>query len=89
MKKSTVRKLFAIDIKEDGDYVILDFYGAGFLQNMVRILTGTLVEVGAGRMEPAYMEEVLTGRCRQLAGPTAPPQGLCLMQVDYEKSNME
>lgn len=56
---------------------------------MVRILTGTLVEVGAGRMEPAYMEEVLTGRCRQLAGPTAPPQGLCLMQVDYEKSNME
>ena len=85
MKKSTVRKLFAIDIKEDGDYVILDFHGAGFLQNMVRILTGTLVEVGAGRMEPAYMEEVLTGRCRQLAGPTAPPQGLCLMQVDYEK----
>ena len=45
----------AIDIKEDGDYVILDFHGAGFLQNMVRILTGTLVEVGAGRMEPAYM----------------------------------
>lgn len=85
MKKSTVRKLFAIDIKEASDYVILDFHGAGFLQNMVRILTGTLVEVGAGRMEPAYMEEVLTGRCRQLAGPTAPPQGLCLMQVDYEK----
>ncbi len=83
MKKSTVRKLFSIDIREEGDYIILDFYGAGFLQNMVRILTGTLVEVGAGRMEPSYMEDILSGRNRQLAGPTAPPQGLCLMQVDY------
>ena len=83
MKKSTVRKLFAIDIKEDGDYVILDFHGAGFLQNMVRILTGTLLEVGYGRMHAEDMETVLASRDRQMAGPTAPPHGLMLLEVEY------
>ena len=55
----------------------------GFLQNMVRILVGTLLEVGRGYWEPAYVQDILAARDRKLAGPTAPPEGLCLMKVDY------
>ena len=50
---------------------------------MVRILVGTLLEVGRGRWEPAYVREILDSKDRKLAGPTAPPEGLCLMKVDY------
>ena len=50
---------------------------------MVRILVGTLLEVGRGRWEPQYVREILDGQDRRLAGPTAPPEGLCLMKVDY------
>ena len=61
----------------------LYFHGNGFLQHMVRIMTGTLLEAGFGRMEPEEMEKILAGMERRLAGPTAPPQGLCMMKVDY------
>lgn len=83
MKKSTVRKVDLIEIKRQGDYLFLTFHGTGFLQHMVRILTGTLLEVGYGKREPESMRELLEARSRALAGPTAPAQGLCLMQVDY------
>ncbi len=83
MKKSTVRKVDLIEIKRQGDYLFLTFHGTGFLQHMVRILTGTLLEVGYGKREPESMQELLEARSRALAGPTAPAQGLCLMQVDY------
>ena len=83
MKKSTVRIVDRIDIERKGGTISLSFHGTGFLQNMVRIMTGTLLEVGAGRMEPEEVEEILEARDRSKAGPTAPPQGLCLMKVDY------
>lgn len=83
MKKSTVRKVDLIEIKRQGDYLFLTFHGTGFLQHMVRILTGTLLEVGYGKREPESMRELLEARSRALAGPTAPAQGLCLIQVDY------
>ncbi len=83
MKKSTVRLVDSIEINREGGYVRLDFHGTGFLQNMVRILTGTLLEVGYGRMRPEQMEEILEEKDRTKAGPTAPPQGLCLIRVDY------
>lgn len=51
---------------------------------MVRILTGTLVEVGYGNMSAEYIPEIIAGMDRQLAGPTAPPHGLCLMKVEYD-----
>jgi tRNA pseudouridine38-40 synthase len=51
---------------------------------MVRILTGTLLEVGFGKREPEGVKELLTTIDRKKAGPTAPPQGLCMIQVDYE-----
>ena len=83
MKKSTVRLVDTIQIEERKDRILFTFHGTGFLQNMVRILVGTLLEVGRGRWEPEYVQEILDGKDRKLAGPTAPPEGLCLMKVDY------
>ena len=83
MKKSTVRLVDTIQIEERRDRILFTFHGTGFLQNMVRILVGTLLEVGRGRWEPAYVREILDSKDRKLAGPTAPPEGLCLMKVDY------
>lgn len=84
MKKSTVRNVDRIDIERDGGYIRFTFHGNGFLQNMVRILVGTLLEVGCGRMTVDRVQAVLDNPDRQKAGPTAPAQGLCMMKVDYD-----
>ncbi len=84
MKKSTIRNVDRIEIVKKGDYLNFTYHGTGFLQYMVRILTGTLLEVGTGKRTPDSMEELLEARNRSLAGFTAPPQGLCLMEVDYD-----
>lgn len=84
IKKSTVRTVDQIDIQRKKDYVYLSFHGNGFLQNMVRILVGTLLEVGFGRLQPEQIAAVLDAKDRKLAGPTAPPEGLCLESVDYK-----
>ncbi len=83
MKKSTVRTIDSLEILEDREGLLLRVHGDGFLQNMVRILTGTLVEVGLGNMAPLSMTEILAAKKRSAAGPMAPAQGLCLEQVDY------
>ena len=83
MKKSTVRLVDSITIEQNRDRIHFTFHGTGFLQNMVRILVGTLLEVGRGYWEPDYAQTILDARDRKLAGPTAPPEGLCLMKVDY------
>jgi tRNA pseudouridine38-40 synthase len=83
MRKSTVRCVDSIEIEKDGPYIRMYFHGNGFLQNMVRILSGTLLEVGFGNMTPQRVGEILEAKDRKLAGPTAKAQGLCLMQVDY------
>ena len=83
MKKPTVRVVDVIRIEESGNYIRFYYHGNGFLQNMVRIMTGTLLEVGWGRREAADMSAIIEGRDRKLAGFTAPAQGLCLMKVDY------
>ena len=84
MKKSTVRNVDHIEILEKEDYIYFTFHGNGFLQNMVRIMVGTLLEVGYGRMPVDQIEKVLENPDREKAGPTAPAQGLCLMEVDYD-----
>ncbi len=89
--KSTVRTLTRCDVlgipasPEPGarGEIEIRVEGSGFLRHMVRILAGTLVEVGAGRREPGSMPAVLAARERRAAGPTAPPQGLSLVRVDY------
>ena len=82
MKKSTFRRLDAIDIQHQGEEIRLTFTGNGFLYNMVRILVGTLVEVGRGQRSPESMEALFGGK-REQAGFLAPAQGLCLMEVEY------
>ena len=83
MKKSTVRLVDSITVVRQRDRIVFTFHGTGFLQNMVRILVGTLLEVGRGTRQPEDMPALLEARDRRLAGPTAPPEGLCLMKVDY------
>jgi tRNA pseudouridine38-40 synthase len=90
---STVRTITELEIKcfEGPDWLGSDAYqimtvnvvGDGFLRNMVRILVGTLVEVGTGRLEAGEMAAVLSSRRRERAGPTAPPNGLFLVRVNY------
>lgn len=83
MKKSTVRLVDSIEIVRRKDYLYFNFHGTGFLQNMVRILTGTLLEVGMGKRSAESMPALLAAKDRKQAGYTAPAQGLCLMRVDY------
>ena len=82
MKKSTVRFIRSIEIRREGDELQLYFTGNGFLHNMVRILVGTLVEVGRGERSPESIPALFGGK-RAEAGFLAPGQGLCLMEVDY------
>lgn len=83
MKKSTVRTVDKIDIQKNGSYITFTYHGNGFLQHMVRILTGTLLEVGLGKRTPDSIAELRDAKDRKLAGATAPACGLCMMQVDY------
>ena len=83
MKKSTVRIVDTITVRRRKGYVYLTFHGTGFLQNMVRIMSGTLIEVGLGRKRPEEVRDILEACDRKVAGPTAPAKGLCLLKVDY------
>ena len=81
--KSAVRTLESIEIERRGEEVQLRFTGDGFLYNMVRILTGTLLEVGTGKRAPGDMPALLESKDRALAGFTAPPHGLILWDIRY------
>ena len=84
MKKSTVRKIDTVEITENGPYIRLYFHGTGFLQNQIRIMTGTLLEVGFGKRSPESMKDIIASRDRKMAGVTMEAKGLCLMKVDYD-----
>ena len=81
-KKSTVRYIRSIDIRREGEELVIEYTGNGFLHNMVRILTGTLVEVGRGERNAQSIPALFGGK-RADAGFLAPAQGLCLMEVYY------
>lgn len=83
MKKSAVRRIDAIDITRHGEEIRFTVSGDGFLYNMVRIIVGTLLEVGAHRMSAEDVRYALDSKVRENAGPTAPAQGLCLWEVFY------
>ena len=82
MKKSTVRRVDCVEIRQVGPEIRLVFVGNGFLYNMVRIMVGTLVEVGRGEREPDSIP-ALFGAKREEAGHLVPAAGLCLMEVEY------
>lgn len=84
-KKSTVRTIHTIHLVQEGAELSILFRGTGFLHHMVRILVGTLLEVGLGQRAAEEMPAILEARDRQAAGKTAPAHGLCLMAVEYDK----
>lgn len=84
-KKSTVRTVEAIRIRQEGPLIEIAYVGDGFLYHMVRILTGTLVETGLGLCSAESVKETLESRDRAHAGRLMPPEGLMLMSVEYRK----
>jgi tRNA pseudouridine38-40 synthase len=81
--KTTVRRIDSVEISIENDTIIIDVVGGGFLKNMVRVMTGTLVDIGRGRFEPEYIRTLLLEGDRKQAGATAPACGLCLIKVYY------
>lgn len=83
--EETVRTIYSLDITKQEDMITIRISGSGFLYNMVRIIVGTLLEVGMGAYPPEHMEEILDARDRQAAGRTAPARGLTLVSMEYQK----
>ena len=81
--KSTVRTITEAVLKKEKDNIIIDIKANAFLHSMVRIIVGTLIEIGKGKYKPERIKEILEKKDRKLAGPTAPAQGLTLMAVYY------
>ena len=81
--KTTVRRIDAVSISREDSRITIDVIGGGFLKNMVRVMVGTLVDIGKHRFTPGEIETLLLEGDRKKAGSTAPAFGLCLMHVDY------
>lgn len=79
----TVRTIYDLKVMKEGDMISIYVQGNGFLYNMVRIIAGTLIEVGLHKKKPEELQEMLNAKDRQIAGPTAPAKGLTLMKIDY------
>ena len=82
--KSSVRTIYKAEVYQEGDRIIIELTGNGFLYNMVRIIAGTLVEVGLGKIESNKIPEIIENKKRENAGKTLPPNGLYLMKVIYD-----
>ncbi|CRZ35224.1 tRNA pseudouridine38-40 synthase [Herbinix hemicellulosilytica] len=80
----TVRTIYSLNVDKYGEMIKITVTGNGFLYNMVRIIAGTLIEVGRGLKTPEDMDKILKGRNRRLAGPTAPAHGLTLVGIEYD-----
>ena len=84
--KSSVRTIYKAEVRDAGnERIYIELTGNGFLYNMVRIIAGTLVEVGTGKIEPKEIKTIIESQKRENAGKTLPPQGLYLVNVEYEK----
>lgn len=81
--ETTVRTIYTLDVEEQGQDLVIRVCGNGFLYNMVRIIVGTLMEVGQGKREPASLQDVLNALDRKKAGPTAPAHGLMLVKYEF------
>ena len=81
--KTTVRTIYACSVTKADDIITIRVTGNGFLYNMVRIIAGTLIQVGGGQIEPEQIEQILAARDREAAGPTAPAHGLTMMGIEY------
>ena len=81
--KSSVRTIYKATVERKEDRVIIELTGNGFLYNMVRIIAGTLIDVGIGKIKPEEVKEIIEKKERKNAGKTLPARGLCLLKVDY------
>ena len=81
--KSSVRIIYKAVVKRQDDRVIIELTGNGFLYNMVRIIAGTLVDVGIGKIDPEEIKNIIEEKDRKKAGKTLPARGLCLLEVQY------
>ena len=83
--KSSVRTIYKAEvIEKEDERVAIELTGSGFLYNMVRIISGTLVDVGLGKIKPEEINDIINSKDRQKAGKTLPPQGLFLVKVEYD-----
>lgn len=82
--KNSVRKIYKAEIKKDGDRILIELTGSGFLYNMVRIIAGTIVEVGLGKIKPEDISDIIESKDRTKAGKTLPPYALYLVKVEYK-----
>ena len=81
--KSSVRKIYKAEVWEDNERVYIELTGNGFLYNMVRIIAGTLLDVGLEKIKPEEIKDIIESKDRSKAGKTLPPSGLCLIKVNY------
>ena len=83
--KNSVRTIYKAEVKTNGERILIELTGNGFLYNMVRIISGTLLDVGLGKIEPSEIEDIINSKDRTKAGKTLPAHGLYLVKVNYEK----
>ena len=88
-RETTVRTIYSLTVKRQGNDVVLEVTGDGFLYNMVRIITGTLVEVGLGKRKAEELAAVIESCDRRKAGHTAPAEGLYLVEVFYDEMQVQ
>ncbi len=81
--KSSVRKIYKTEVKKENDRIIIEITGNGFLYNMVRIIVGTLIDVGIRKIDTEDIPSIIDSKDRKLAGKTVPPHGLYLLKVEY------
>lgn len=81
--KDSVREIYQATIKQDGDRIMIELTGNGFMYNMVRIISGTILAVGLGKIEPEAIPEIINSKNRTRAGKTLPAHGLYLVEVYY------
>lgn len=81
--KSSIRTIYKAEVKKNEDRIYIELTGNGFLYNMVRIISGTLVDVGTGKIEPEEIKDIIESKERIRAGKTLPARGLCLVKVNY------
>lgn len=86
--KTTVRTIYSAVVDKEEDMITFQITGNGFLYNMVRIIAGTLIEVGKGKIKPESIKKIMEVRDRQKAGPTAPAHGLTLVEIEYPEWEM-
>ncbi len=82
--QTTVRTVYELNVEKADDVITIRIRGNGFLYNMVRIIAGTLIQVGSGVYPPEYVKEIIKTHDRNAAGPTAPAKGLTLVKIEYK-----